>query len=403
MGICLDLNLQLIYGEYFNMRQFPTKVKYIEQLSDLPAAVAGVITQPDNTNWQFVGTVNLGSNRIVLGQNGVISGQSPKNTIVTTSNAGAMFTSTSNAAFYNISMVNTGAGTMFSFNGSGIVGTSVVLFDTVEIDNARLGTIQNYAIINHDNCLFTNLLGGMTIDGTVSSVVYTTVSFSTVTSGVTCLTFPSTLTVASRIRFSAVGMSVVSGATAVNLSTSATIGGEAYVGSLMNFSGAGTYLAGVQPTDNKAFFANCKGVANSKANFRITMQGNGTTTVIPNTTNFVKVAGTTTSALLERFTAPVSNRGTYSGVSPLRMFVTATMAMQSGNNNTLYAGISKNGTLQSGSEIAFLTSGSGAAQAITVQDIIEMVSTDYVEIVVRNATAANNITVTDMTFLAILT
>ncbi len=64
----------------------------------------------------------------------------------------------------------------------------------------------------------------------------------------------------------------------------------------VNFSGGGTYLAGLNHTSNDSLFINCTNITNTAVNGQLYMQGNATATVVSATNTFYKVLGTTTAS-----------------------------------------------------------------------------------------------------------
>jgi hypothetical protein len=193
---------------------------------------------------------------------------------------------------------------------------------------------------------------------------------------------------------------VDAGETGINFSASATIPDESYILDNVSFAGAGTYLAGVTYTSNKALFFNCSGTGfvNTNAVTQYTMTGNATATVIGGTGTFVKVAGTTVpeTSVTQKFSNATSNRALYSGAFIGQFLVTVFASMTSGNNQNLAMRIAVNGTTVAASNALFQTSGSGAASNIGTQLLRTLNPNDYVEVFVANNTAANNITVSDL-------
>jgi hypothetical protein len=69
----------------------PTDV-FVSDLSDFPTPISGVITLEDNKNYIVGGSVDLGNNRIVFGNNCSISGKNPELDVLIYTGIGTMFT-----------------------------------------------------------------------------------------------------------------------------------------------------------------------------------------------------------------------------------------------------------------------------------------------------------------------
>ena len=207
-----------------------------------------------------------------------------------------------------------------------------------------------------------------------------------------------TLTLSRRFRIDNSSFVTLAGETALNVSTSATIDNEGYILQNVNFAGGGTYLTGVQSTDNKARIEGCRGVNNSGSIGQYYMQANATVTTISVSGTFYKAAGvTTTGSYVEKFDVTTTdNKAVYNGSLTGFYKITAVASMTSGNNKVLALRIALNGTTSTSSQTKSTSNGSSRSEAIMTQDIFELVTTDYLEIFVANTTDTTNITVEDL-------
>ena len=130
----------------------------------------------------------------------------------------------------------------------------------------------------------------------------------------------------------------------------------------VNFSGGGTYLAGVDSSDNKALFQNNVGINNSADVSQYYMNGNATATTIATIGTEVKVAGTTTSSSVTQKFTNTDNRATYIGALTRFFKVSATLSLTSGNGHQIGVYVGKNGTILSDSEIYGTTNAGGRAE-----------------------------------------
>lgn len=387
-------------GSGFVLRQsdgtwvVPNQVVPVRQKSDLPAPVAGVITLTNNAAYWFMASVDLTGDRIVCGTNSVLMGNSSSATTLTSTGlAGALITSSSSLRISEMGL-SAPTGSLFSLN-DGLAG-GLILSNISVNDTPTLGTVQNYGNVVITECTFLNS-ANLTVDGTVASFVVET-SLWDGRAGQTMITVPASAIISRRFRFLYSVFTINPGETGINFSASATIPDESYILDNVNFSGGGTYLAGVTNTSNKASFFACVGITNTSAIAQYYMTGNATATVIGATGTFVKAAGTTipVSALQQKFNLATANRAQYTGASAAAFRVNVFASMQSGNNQALRMRVAVNGTTLAESSVGFQTTGSGDASNIGTQALVSLNPNDYIEIFVTNDTATTNITVRDL-------
>lgn len=375
-----------------------TGVYWIQEKSDFPDSVGGVITLEDNMTYNIIGTIDLLGDRLVCGQNTVILGSSSENSrLKSTSLVSALITSNYSLPIRNITIE---ADLALDLNGDGI--TTAIDWNGVNFtDCAVIGTISNYTNVIILNSAFLNS-GGLTIDGTIGTFGVSGCLFNCNT-GNTVFIFPATLTITRRIRIIYSSFIILAGETGLNLSASATISPEMYILDSINFSGGGTYLAGINHTSDIALFINCIGITNTSASGQLTMQANATTTTVSNTNTFYKVAGTTTAASDNVKFSHSNNRLTYTGIVPRRFHLTTVLSFSSGNNNVCEFGYYDSilGSVQSSSRVKTTANTAGRAENITLITVLEMTQGRYVEIHCANTTGTNNITVEDLNFLVL--
>lgn len=380
---------------YLNGSQrWPGKV-FVTKKSDLPAAIAGVITLEDNVNYEFSDAIDLLGDRIVLGANNSFFGQTADaDALYSTglSPGDALITGSSSLDIRNLRLsaptgrlfdLNDGAGNSLNWSGVQIIDTPVI------------GTIKNYANIVTNECIASNS-ANLTLDGTIASFVSQTSLWDGRPGQSTIIVAP-TCVFTRRFRMLYTAVTVQPGEIGINFSTSANIPDESYILDNVNFSGGGTYLSGLNYDSNKASFFRCFGITNTNAICQYSMTGNVTATVIPAMGTFVKIAGTTVAnALNQKFSTGTTNRATYTGAFPADFGVSVNASMVSGNNQNIRMRIAKNGVTIPESNSSFITTGFGDASAIPTQTLTTLVPTDYLEVWVANDTATTNITVTDL-------
>jgi hypothetical protein len=369
---------------------------FVNSKTDLPTAVSNVITLLDNVTYYFTSLVDLTGDRLVCGINTTILGASSENCIIKStglSSSTALITSVYSLPMRNITITH---GTALNLDGDGVT-TALDWFGVNFTDCAIVGTIKDYTNFVMSDSAFLNS-GNLTFDGTIGTIGMSNCLFD-LTPGSTGLILPNTLIVSRRFRVIYSSFVVLSGEAGINVNASATISSERYILDTVNFSGGGTYISGIGHTDNKALFVNCVGITNTSTKGFMYMLNNATDTTIgvPNVNVWVKANGTTVSGTNSKFTH-TTNRLTYNGAFTNSFLVTINATLRSGGTNQLISiGVAKNGVAIDESEGIIRTTTSNIEHGGSTQAVLEMVSTDYVELYVRN-TSSTNIRVTDFNF-----
>jgi len=375
-------------------------VVYVNDNTDFPAAVTGVITLEAGKTYIINTDVDLLGDRILCpASNITMLGRSSETSSLTSSTLNAalpLITATRTLALRDFTVKD--VGTAFDIDGLG--GTNVALdWRGFNVSNVpTIGTIQN--IDNHiwQICAILDS-GGLTYTNGVNTIAFSD-SIISAKSGTTAVTLDSNILLGRRFRV--IYSAVIAGdptSTAFDVDALAAVPIEGYILDTVNFSGGGTYLAGKSVTDNEALFVNCKGIPNSREISNYYMNGNATATTIVAQNAEVKVAGTTTSNTLTQKFTNTDNRATYVGAISRFFKAAVTVSVESGNSQQIGVYLGKNGTIIPSTEVYGTTSGNGRAENIVVQGLFELQSNDYIEVFVENSTAINDITVTDLNLI----
>jgi len=379
-----------------------SKLIIIDKKESLPAPVSNVITLESGYTYLFAGFIDLEGDR--LDTNGIVSllGSSPEVAGISSTGLAAgtaILTSEYTISIRHLEINHT---TGLDLDATANANQALDWFGVNFKDNTTaIGTVKNYGNTIFNTIGFLNS-GGLTFDGTIGTIAFTDTIFENA-SGLTSIILPATLTVSRRFRINECSMISLSGETALNVSTSASIPDEGYILLNVNFGGGGTYLTGVQSTDNKARFSGCRGINNSSNIAQYYMQGNATATTISTASTFVKIAGaTTTGSYVEKFDVTTTdNKAVYTGSLTGFYKVHVISACTAGNNQELEIAIYKNGSILTPSRSKGTTTGSGKAESLSCQDIVEMATNDYIEIFITNNTATTNVTVEDLNITVI--
>lgn len=375
------------------------ELKFVNNKNDLPTAVNGVITLADNVTYFITKTIDLTGDRLVGGQNTTIIGGSSENCFLIStglSASTALISSNWSLPMRNISITH---GTALNLDATGNSTAAIDWFGVNFTNCATVGLIKSYSNFIMSDCALLSS-ANMTFDGTIGTVGFQQCLFSGI-AGQTILNFPSTLTITRRIRAIYSSFVAFGGAAAINVSTSAVVPVEGYILDTINFSGGATYTAGVQYTDNKALFQNCKGINNSAEIGQMYYTNNTVQNGIATTNVFEKIVGTTTASTINQKFDHAANRLTYTGGIVRAFRATAFCSAQAitTNNTTILIRIAKNGTTIAESEAQATTSATGRNESFPCQAIVELTANDFLEVWIANATNANNLLVTELNMI----
>lgn len=371
---------------------------FVNEKSDLPTAVSGVITLLANITYYFTTTVDLTGDRIVCSANTTILGASSENCVIKStglSSSTALITSVYSLPIRNITFTH---GTALNLDGDATT-TALDWFGVNFTNCATVGTIKDYTNFIMADSAFLNS-GGLTFDGTIGTIGMSNCLFDCASTK-TAITLPSTLTVSRRFRIIYSSFVILSGETGVNVSASTTISDERYILDTVNFSGGGTYITGVDQTSNKALFINCVGITNTAVNGQLYMQANATATVISASNTFYKVLGTTTASADNSKYTHTNNRLTNDASISRKYLISCSVSFTSGASHVCEFGFydSKLAAVRTPSRTKATSNGGGRAENVSFNCVVSHSIGDYLEIWCANNTSGQNITVTDMNFV----
>lgn len=385
------MNLQSFNGKYKNY----FFIESLKDLTDLFVLTGNAIEVPSDTTLFFPSSLDLEGNRLVCEHNTTILGSSSETSVLSSTLTNEpLITSFGTIKLRDISFKTTGVGsTILDIDGTGEPLAALDWF-AVNFLDSNLGVIKNVSNFVAQTCGFLNSKE-LTFDGTFGSIVIDTCIFSAINSG-TYIHVPATTIVNRRLRLENCPFVVLSGATGINVSTSASINVEAYIAKFCNFSGGGTYLTGVQPSDNKSLFFENRGVLNSASLTEYYNNSNTTPTVINTQGTFVKITTTTLPGVYSQKFTLTDNRATYDGAVTRFFRITAVLSASAGSNQVLIAKFAKNGVIIDSSQGRATTSGGSRAENLKCQTIVSLDLGDYIELWITNDTATTSVVVTDL-------
>lgn len=381
------MNNENTLAPYFQLKE--DGLVFASSLEDFPVIGDGTIRLLDNHTYFIAKSIDFRGNRLIAGRNTTIIGGSSENCILSSTGLDANVPLVSSRWSLPMRSLAISHGTALDLDANGNANQALDWFGVNFLNCATVGRIANYNnFIMTDSSLLNS--SGLSFDGTIGTVGFNQCLFDN--QGGTALTIEATAVISRRVRVIYSAFVALAGEIAIHVAPAASVPIESYILDTVNFSGGGTYIDGVQYNDNKALFSNCRGINNTKSSANYFMRNNATATTVALVDTAYKAAGTTTAGEIEKFSHS-NNRATYLGALSKKFTVTATVTCTSGNNHQIGVYIAKNGILDNPSEIYGTTSGTGRAENITVQTLIELVQNDYIEVWVENATSATNIVV----------
>jgi hypothetical protein len=124
------------------------------------------------------------------------------------------------------------------------------------------------------------------------------------------------------------------------------------------------------------------------------MQNNATATVITTASTPVKVEGATTAGASNQRFSHSNNRLTYDGARTRYFKVVAMGSMiNAGNNDEYGLYIYKNGSAVVESEKYITANGAGRVESFAIQAVVELSTSDYVEIWIENVADVDDATI----------
>lgn len=373
-------------------------IVFVSSIDDLPTASGGVITLADNVTYFFTNDLDLNGARLVGGSDTTLIGGSSENCTITSTGLGvgvALFTTEWTTPIRHISFID--VDTAISING--VTNAPVALDWTgvnfVNVPNVgTINTCDNWiyskgAFINSKGLVFTGSVGTIGVDNSI---------FVGNGSAGNIIELDASCVVTRRFRIIYSSVVAFGSTVGIDVDASATIPTEGFILDTVNFSGGSTYLGGLDDTSNDSLFVRCVGIKNTSVNGQMYMQSNATATTIADTTNFVKVAGTTSASVDNSKYTHTNNRLTNNATIERKYLIQCTLSFNAGNNNVCEFGFydSKLGAVRTPSRTKATANSAGRAESVTFNCVVNHSDSNYIEIHAKNTSSITDITVTDM-------
>lgn len=365
------------------------EIVVVKTAADLPTPSAGNITL-NRKAYLIAAPLSLAST-LVLSMDTAIFALSPVQGQLTYTGTGNMFESSD----YTISLTNlrltmTAAATFGSFSNPTDSLNSFIIKDCIVngSDVAQFGIVSDFFSVFIQNSSFTQLTNGAVVDGVIDSATLFSCLLQT---GGTAFAL-STATI-NRSRLTNNIFNVTAGAVGIDRQSGVV------ANALWNdnfFSGAGTYLVGVNHTLPTVWFDSNRGIQNSAVLGSYVMVGNAVVTDIVTQGVPVKVAGTSTPQKLERMTHS-NNRLTWTSSEPgtATVSLSAQMSKVGGGTQSCTMRLFKNGAPLPVAVRRNVSGLSNAGANVTLFAEVDMVSGDYIEPYVEGVDGTNDILVSN--------
>ena len=392
-----------------------TQFKYLDDIrnfifvgtkNDLPPAVNGIITLKDNYTYFFTTTVDLLGDRLVAGDNTTILGGSSENCRIKSTGIAtdvALLSSVYSLPIRNITLEAPWAINLVASNPS----VHALDWFGVNFTNcAKVGIISSYNnFIMLDSAFLSSQ--DLTFDGTTGTVGFNQCLFSGnfgLGGTKSILNFPSTFVCTRRIRTTVCSFVVPSGYTGITVQDGATFSSpESFILQTCNFSGPGTKIGVSNHTDingNDSFYQGNRGIQNTFVVGQLYMKDNVGLTTFAASNTWTKIVGITTTAGVtnSKFTA-TDNRLTCTAAIDRKYSLQATISFESGANPFA----AKFGIYDSNIGIRTASTFNHVAtndiNHVSLIDIAELNSGDYIELYAMNTDNDESLRVVDMNFI----
>lgn len=377
----------------------PRGVNFVNELADLPAAIAGVITLVAGNVYVQTASFSLGTDRIAWSEGSAYSSVDSIAITLDYTDTGDMFTFSDTTARINNIALDAPNGRVYNWTDTGVkIGR---FHDITIVSCNKLGLFTGVAGIlrftNHSPASIT--ADGLEFIGNFRSFLWE-ISATTLDAGAIfnlgTTTFDSFIgdAILATLNGSA---NLISGATgSANINT----GGSGLIRT-MRISGPGTPLSGIEVDDALWEFRQNDDIADTRPDGLLSLTANATATVITATSTPVLVLGTWVIERTSQFIGTAAGRLTYKGGKDATIPVTIGITAEtvSGLNKDVNFYLYKNGTQIANSKTRALLSQNDVKNQSVLWQLV-MSTDDYLELFVENVTDTTNVLVEDAKFRA---
>lgn len=373
-----------------------TNTVIVNDITDFPAAVGGIITLDDNTNYIIAAAITT-ADRFVVGINNAITANNTFQPLLTYTGTGTMFTGVDVNFSITQLALNCPNGDLFDFSSpTSATGNIISLFAISALNCKRIATVNDLSVFEILRSAFLNATDGVLVSGTTNWSVF---SYSTVESTSTSATFIGidfgtsvhrNINLLNPILRAPAGAIGIKGA-AASANLAANQLGVVKDG---EFSGGLTPLSVIAISDVRWVFESNAGLQDTEVDGLMGFNGNTAETVISTIDTPVKVNAVWTIETQSKFTLTTDGKATYNGERDISIPVDISLSLQaaSGGSINLTFYLALNGTIIANSGIQHPVSSSNP-EALSLPWQLVLSKDDFLEVFVENNAGTVNIIV----------
>lgn len=358
-----------------NVREKLNNFVVVKQKSDLPTPAAGVITLAASTVYLINGSINLGTDRLVLSGDARILGNSAFTDNIIYTGSSAMITCTDfNISISNLALIANTASSQI-LNASNAAQTkSCVVQDCLFTTSQKAGTISGFNNVLLNVISYQTVLDGWDINNTTHLFILNQNYEETCTGTYIDISTGTFEVIVVRNNIFHVDTSN----TALDIDAGTiTVNSCSIIAN--TFLGTGTYIDNFTVNNSDFVVKANSGLASFTAKASMTLSSI-TANLNVTASTWTKINGTTTLDVGERFSMPVNNRLMYDGAEPIDVSVNVALAgyYTAGGARIAEISIFKNGVLVGGSQNGFTIYNADEPCSTNAQ--VSMVTGDYIEV-----------------------
>lgn len=375
-----------------------SNIVYVYSLADLPAPAGTAITLDATKIYIFSGMVNISPNYIIMNGAG-LRGTDPQKDGAMSSVSGAVLRSTNTSVYMESFAVIplTGATKAYDFSDSTgakfcniFSGCSVV---ELGIPSLGVGQISGFEAITYVKNYW-NVTDGLKLTGNIGKFAGQLNYMKGITSG-SAIEFLSGLTIQD-VDLSS-NYFFYTGQTGIKLNAGATIVRGRLTSNM--FKGVGTPLLGLTSYDIGWKMLQNTNIQDTRSYGYIYLNGNTAGTTTSPSDTYVKVAGSTTSTKLLKFSSPTSNRLTYLGKDPIVASIDIILSGKSPANGAEFTiAAYKSGSIITGPIMNTGVMINNQVFTLNLKTEVDMVTNEYIEVYIKTTTSTTPIIIADMQF-----
>lgn len=373
----------------------------INALKDFPSPFQGVIKLASDKMYVVSGMVNIGNNAIDLNGAGLKGYDPGKDFVISAVNGAVLRSRDKDVYIESVGVINASSETK-GYDFVDVTGNKYInlfqgcsVIDAPNIQSLGVGNLTGFNTL----CMIENLWksrDGLKVGGNMEKFTSTLNYFTGIANGGAALEFLATANVKDIIVQSC--YFVYAGNVGIRWNKGAMVDQGRLTLNL--FRGVETRLEGFNSfTPGWEMRDNGEGIPDSRANGYVYMVDNTAPTGFKGMTLYGKINGKTITVKSDKFTVDQPNKFTFTGKRLTALNVTAIVSAAAPDENGSYSiAILKNGkeTIAPGSTINGVQKGRGFQLYLTTQ--VDMISGDYIEVVMKNNLQTTPVIVNDLQF-----